>query len=491
MNLPLKPRPRLLLLLLALLSAVVVFANFRALAEKPEEIVLGSSEAPLAVDPLVQKLSNAVGAVAARVSPVVVSIASAKVVKQRGIPLPFQDFFNSPFGPFQGHPSQIPEQEHRQEGIGSGVIVSKSGYILTNNHVVGGADEIKVTLNDERSFEAEVVGTDQPSDVAVIKIINPPDDLPVALLGKSSDIVIGQMVFAIGSPFGFSNTVTSGIVSAVGRQVGLNLYENYIQTDAAINPGNSGGALVDLQGRVIGINTGIASRSGGSQGVGFAIPIDMARSILEDLIYRGEVRRGFLGVYLQELDDNLVEHFGLDNVQGALVAKVMDDSPAEAAGFATGDVIVEVAGTKVKDMNHCRHMVAQLAPGKEYSFKVIRDKKSKDLQVTLGTRAEDGLAQGGSGGGSKPSLGLTVEDIGPEQVNRFNLSVNSGVVLVAIASGSPAQKAGLLIGDVVLEVDGQRIANAKSLREALADSKKARLLLIDRRGVQQFASLKP
>lgn len=473
-------------------TAMIIYKSEKLWAE----VKLGSDSPPLVVNEAVAQLSLTMSDLAEKISPTVVSVHSEIVIKQRGQQNPFEELFrNDPFGFFNDRrqmPRSRPEQrEFKQEGMGSGVIISKEGYIITNNHVVGEADNIYITLTDQRRFEAEIIGTDKMSDVALIKLKDPPDNLPVVRLGNSDETRVGELVIAIGSPLGYSNTVTQGIISAKGRTTGLNLYENYLQTDAAINPGNSGGALLNLKGELIGINTAIASRSGGSQGIGFAIPINMAKSILKDLLDGGEVKRGFLGVYLQELDDNLAEHFGIKELKGSLVTNVMEDSPASRSGFEQGDLIVKINNEVVKNTNHCRNLVALLKPGQEIDFEILRESKKKTLRVKIGMREANSFTTTPERGhDKKPLLGLKIENIREEHIQTFRLNHERGVIITNVKVNSEADKAGLRAGDVILRVGRMPIKNVDDMVSAIKQSNEKALLLIDRHGQQIFKGIK-
>jgi serine protease Do len=423
------------------------------------------------------------------VIPSVVSIHSEKIieVKPHQYFNPFEEFFFFFGDPHRQEPGQ---RKHKQQGLGSGVIISEKGHILTNHHVAGDADELKVTFTDEREFEAELVGSDKLSDVAVIKIKNPPDNLPVAVLGDSEKLEVGETVITIGNPFGYSNTVTSGIISAKGRRVGINSYENYLQTDASINPGNSGGALVDLDGKLVGINTAIASRTGASHGIGFAIPINMANDIMKDLIGEGIVTRGYLGVYLQKLDKNISSALELKSTRGALVSGVIQDSPAEKAGFQEMDVIIKVQGKKIKDANHLRNTVAMLEPGKTCKFTIIRNKKEKTIKVKIGIRDEEQTAETPKKK-SEENYGLTLENIDRNHVYRYNLNITSGIVVTGIEVGTSADKAGFKEGDVIMTVNKQRVNSVRKFQKIIKSSKKdTHLVLIDRGGANMYLGLK-
>lgn len=395
----------------------------------------------------------------------------------------FEDpFFRRFFGPPRQYRSpSMPPQEQR--GLGSGVIISEDGYILTNNHVIADADEIEVVLSDDdESFTAEVIGTDPKTDIAVIKI--KAKDLPAITLGDSDHLRVGDVVLAIGNPFGIGKTVTMGIVSAKGRGT-LHMvdYENFIQTDAAINPGNSGGALVDAEGRLIGINTAIVSRSGGYQGVGFAVPINMARNVMDNLVEHGEVRRGFLGVGIQSVNADLAEAFGLDSAAGALVAQVEPDTPAERAGLQEGDVIVELDGEAVKNSQEFRLSIAETPPGESVALKIVRDGRSKKVDVTLGALEEDSFGRGGNWSG-KPSAritvldGIQIDDLDARWRQRFQIpSRISGVVVVDMDPSSVAYKAGIRPGDVILSIGRQTVETAEEAINLSRELEENRVLL--------------
>jgi serine protease Do len=372
-------------------------------------------------------------------------------------------------------------RERREQSLGSGVIVTEDGYILTNNHVVDGADEIKVALADEKTvLNAKVVGKDPQTDIAVLKVEN--GKLPAITLGDSDKVEVGDLVLAIGNPFGVGQTVTAGIVSAKGRGgMGIVDYEDFIQTDASINPGNSGGALVDAEGRLVGINTAILSRSGGNQGVGFAVPINLARYVMDRLIVDGKVTRGYLGVLIQPVTDALAKEFKLKDAQGALVGEVTAKSPAAEAGLKEGDVIIEFNGKKVTDSRHLRLMVAQTAPGSKVTLKIVRDGKEQTLSAKLGELPTEGLAR--TGGWNLPGRrgdALRGVDLGnPDARTRrqFELPLDvQGAVVLSVAPDSPA--AGVLQpGDVIVEINRQRVTNADEAFEAAQKARGQRLLL--------------
>jgi serine protease Do len=386
-------------------------------------------------------------------------------------------FFGDQFGHQQGRSFRAP----KQNGLGSGVIVSEDGYILTNNHVVDNADEIKVALNpDGKEYTAKVVGTDPKSDVAVLKI--DAKNLPYLSMADSDQIEVGDVVLAIGNPFGIGQTVTMGIVSATGRaNMGME-YEDFIQTDAAINPGNSGGALVDANGRLLGINTAILSRSGGNQGIGFAIPVNLARFAMESLIKDGRVIRGFVGVRLQDVDPSLAEQFGLkgDNL-GAVITDVTPKSPAEKAGLQDGDVIVGFNGKTIHDSRHLKLEVGKTAPGTKVPVKIVRDGKTKTMEVTLKEvpQAEKLAKDHSPSNDSDEALaGVGVSDLDSSTRSQLKIPHNvKGALVTSVDEDSAAYDAGLRQGDVVLEINRKPIASAQDAVEMTENLKKGKTLL--------------
>jgi serine protease Do len=354
----------------------------------------------------------------------------------------------------------------RHEGLGSGVIITKDGYILTNNHVVDGADQVKVALQDGREFTAKVIGRDPKSDVAVVKIDG--KDLPTVPIADSDKVEVGDVVLAIGNPFGIGQTVTTGIVSATGRGGAIGLdYEDFIQTDAAINPGNSGGALVDSEGRLIGINTAILSRSGGNQGIGFAIPSNLARDVSQSLVRDGHVTRGYLGVMIQDVNPALAKEFKLKENQGALVSDVTEKSPAEKAGLKEGDVIIEFNGKKVSDSRHLKLEVARTQPGESVSLKVLRDGETKDLHVAVKEMpGQERLAKNERSDSDKDDNGtlngVTVGDLDRRARQQFDLPAGiHGVVVTEVDPNSAAAEAGLKPGDVIQEINRKSVKTAE------------------------------
>ncbi len=420
--------------------------------------------------------------IAKRAKASVVNVSSVKKSKQDGQSFqnPFFDdpFFRRFFGEEFERRMPAP-REFQQQGLGSGVIVTQDGYIITNNHVVEGADELNVSFPDKRTFKAKVIGTDPKTDVAVIKI--DASNLPALPWGDASQLEVGEMVLAVGNPFGLSQTVTMGIISAIGRaNVGIVDYEDFIQTDAAINPGNSGGALVNLKGELIGINTAIFSRSGGYMGIGFAIPSTMAKSVMQSLIKHGKVIRGWLGVSIQDVIPDLAKEFGATENTGALVGDVMEDSPASKAQLERGDIITAYNGVSVRDSNHLRGLVAETSPGTTARLSVLRDKNPLDLTITIGELPKElaKASRDGSGKGEHALAGITVENA--RQSGRSKPS--SGVVVTDIEPESPAERAGLQKGDVIREINRKPVKDVKDF-ERLASQLSSRssvLILVNR-----------
>jgi len=444
--------------------------------------------------------SRAFASVAQQVSPSVVFIQTERAVQVQQSPFssPFGgDFFDRFFGePSPGTPRQQPPSQRRAVGQGSGFVfaiderlLNDKAYILTNNHVVEGADAIKVTFNDGQEFDAEITGTDPQSDVAVIEING--DDLPALALGDSDALEVGEWVVAIGNPFGLSHSLTVGVVSALGRtSLGLSDYEDFIQTDAAINPGNSGGPLVNLDGEVIGINTAIASRSGGYMGIGFAIPSNLASSIADQLINSGEVTRGFLGITIQDLTADLADSFDLDTTQGILVAQVSPDSPAAAAGIEQGDIIVAYQGQDVTSVGAFRNQVSLTPPGTQTRLTVIRNGERMNLNVTLGS-LEGAQVATQDAVESAEEIGISVQTLTPELASQFDMEPGRGVVVTQVVPGSVAEAAGIRAGMVILEVNRNSVTSAEAFNRAIAaasDEQRA-LLLIRTNGGQRFVVL--
>ncbi len=368
---------------------------------------------------------------------------------------PFKDFFERFFG------DQMPK-EFEQKSLGSGFIIDKAGYILTNNHVVVDADEIVVKLSDKEEFDAKVIGLDKSTDIALIKI-DAKRSLPVFKLGDSDLLKTGEWVLAIGNPFGLEHTVTAGIISAKGRWIGSGPYDNFLQTDASINPGNSGGPLFNLRGEVVGINTAIIAQG---SGIGFAIPINMAKDLLPQLKEKGRVTRGWLGVSIQPWQPGMAEKFGLDTEKGALLGGVKEGDPAEKAGIRRGDVIVEVDGEEIRDSRDLLNVIARKRPGTSVEVKVMRAGKELAMTVTLGERPSQ-LRAMAPDHSIDEKVGLTVQGITPELAERFGLSSTKGVIVSSVEPGSPAQKTGLRQGDIIREVEKKKIEGLKDYQEAM------------------------
>jgi serine protease Do len=419
------------------------------------------------------RLGTSFAPIVKKAAPSVVNISSTVIVRDRARQNPlfndprFRQFFGNRF-PDQGDES---EHSHKAESLGSGVIISPDGYILTANHVVEGADEIEVNVaGSKKNYTAKVIGTDPPTDVAILKI--EATGLPAITLADSDLLEVGDVVLAIGNPFGIGQTVTMGIVSALGRSglAGFNQYQDFIQTDAAINPGNSGGALVDAEGRLVGINTAIISRSGGNQGVGFAVPIDMARRVVERLISGGKVTRGYLGIFPQDITPGLAQQFNLAGQNGALVGDVRPNTPAEKAGIKTGDVIIAFNGKDVSDAHGLQLAVSQSEPGSPATVKLIRDGVQKNFTIALAELpGQPGAGSGGAGGSDSDSSktdaldGVTVADLDRDARQEFNIPASvSGAVVTDLDQDSNSAEAGLQKGDVIVEINRQPVTDADS-----------------------------
>ncbi len=435
------------------------------------------------------EIMNRLPDVVDKVLPGVVGISTKRVVESRS---PRSPFGNHPF--FRGFPGMGDQpQKREQRGMGSGVVVSKDGTIITNNHVVEGADKIRVSFSNRRTeYEAEIVGTDSATDLAVLKLKEPPQDLKPLSFGNSDDIRLGEPVVAIGNPFGLSSSVTYGIVSAKGRaDVGLAEYEDFIQTDAAINPGNSGGALVNMQGELIGINTAILSRSGGYQGIGFAIPANMAESVMTKLLETGEVNRGYLGVLIQTLTPELAQAFDLpDDTKGVVISNVKEGGPADEAGLEQGDIVVTFDGEDIDSANTLRHGVAQKTPGSEVSVTVLRDGEETTVQVKLG--ALNGSKNGRLSMKDKGVLqGLTLGELDEQIRQKLEIpeQIDQGVAVLEVESGSPAARTGLEPGDVILEANRRPIESVDTFAEAYDKAERRLLLLIYRNGQTVFLAI--
>ena len=413
----------------------------------------------------------------------VVNISTTKKMKQNDQlnELMQNPFFRDFFG---GRLPELKQQERKSHSLGSGVIISSDGYIVTNHHVVEGADEILITLaNDEKEYKAKIVGEDPKTDLAVIKI--DAKDLHVASFGDSSSLQEGDVVFAIGNPFGMGGTVTQGIISALNKNnVGLNQYENFIQTDASINPGNSGGALVDSRGALIGINSAILSRSGGNHGIGFAIPSNMVHKIITSLIETGKIERGFMGVSISDLTNDLKELY--ENKHGALILMIEKDSPAEKGGLQVSDLILEVDGVKIKNSNELKNTIAGISPDKTVSITYERDKKIKTTKVKLVKM--DGEKSVGGKNESNPIEGLVLMELNDKTKYQLQLPRDlEGVLVSEVKDGSKAESMGFKEGDIIVQIEQKRITSLKDLTAALNEYKKTKKRVIINR--QNFRAI--
>jgi len=473
------------LVMLGLTAGLVLSARLGCAPETRAQTASESSS----YEPDTSLYSNPFSKVVADLEPSVVKISTEKQVKIIKPELPFKEF-PAPFFEFR-----FPETPMPAEGLGSGFIYEKTsdGYlVMTNNHVIRDADKLKIQLYDGTELtDVEVVGTDKLTDIAVLKV-KTKKELKLAKLGNSDNIRVGDWAIAIGSPFGLSATVTVGVISALHR-TGINLpegpdFQDFIQTDAAINPGNSGGPLVNIKGEVVGVNTAIASLTGTYNGIGFAVPINMAKAVADQLVSKGKVERGYMGVRIQPVTSDIAEAYGLDKPRGALVTSVEKGTPAEKAGIKEGDLIIAFNGKEVRDVQHLRSMVAHEGPGKKVKIKVIRDGKEKEFSLTLGTLPE-GLSSGKSKSPEKPAV--------PKKAGWLGLSVEEredGVIVTSVESGSKASAAGIAQGDRILKVGDVEVNNLSDFQRAAdkySDSKKPVLFYLEREGEKRFVAVKP
>jgi serine protease Do len=416
-----------------------------------------------------------------RVKPAVVNISTSKTYKGRGgLGTPFggspfgDDFFDRFFG-------DMPRREFKQRSLGSGFIVSTDGYIFTNNHVVEQADKILVKISDGKEYEAKVIGTDANTDIALIKI-KPDNGLPVAQIGDSEKVRVGEWVIAIGNPFGLDATVTAGIVSAKGRVIGAGPYDNFIQTDASINPGNSGGPLFNMEGKVIGINTAIVAQG---QGIGFAIPINMAKSIMVDLKTKGKVTRGWMGISVQDISDDIAKNLNHKNKSGALVSDVFKGDPADKAGIKVGDIITEINGKSIKDTHELLLTIATLQVGQKMNVKAIRDGREMTFQVTVAER-KDNVAVAAEKSGKGQQFGIAAQDITAEMARQLGIA-RDGVIVTEVQGGSPADEVGIQAQDIIVQVNRIKISSMKDFnREIIKAAGKKSVTLLIKRGRSSF-----
>lgn len=481
---------------IGLMSGVLVWGGHSFSASQASSAPTSTPAAAVITTP-----ANGFTDVARQVTPAVVNITTIMTEKvSNGFSVPdelrdrMEEFFGKPFDPRRLGPQPPGEQRGLRRGQGSGVIISADGYVLTNNHVIAKAQEVSVTLPDKREFKGKIVGADPKSDLAVVKINA--SNLPAIPWGDASQLQVGEYVLAVGNPFGLNSTVTLGIVSAVGRgHMGITQYEDFIQTDAAINPGNSGGALVNTRGELVGINTAIFSQTGGYQGVGFAVSTTMAKPIYESLIKTGKVVRGYLGIGLQDLNQDLATSFSMKDSKGALVSDVKEDSPADLAGLKQGDVIIEYQGVLIEDGVALQRMVTRTPVGSKVPVKVMRDGRVRDLTVRIGEQPElEKVAKKvGSGEHDYALAGLSVEDLNQNTARELGIKGKAqGVVVTSVDPDSGAEKVGLVLGDVIQEVNRRPVKSVKEFEKVSSDLKKGDsiLMLINRRGGSLFLSAK-
>lgn len=437
------------------------------------------------------QLSNLPGLVK-ELKPSVVNISTTKVIKRKpfgfrspfGNDQQFEKFFEKFFG------EDMPEQEFRNKGLGSGFIISSDGYIVTNHHVISRAEEIEVILENGKKYKAEIIGSDSKTDLALLKI-KPEKALPAVKFGDSSVLDIGEPVLAIGNPFGLGHTVTSGIVSAKGRSLGLGAYDDFIQIDAAINPGNSGGPLFNFEGEVVGVNTAIIA---GGQGIGFAIPVNMAKNIVDQLKQSGKVVRGWLGVIVQKLTPELSQSLGLQNDRGALVSDIATGGPAEKAGIKRGDVIVGINDKKIQEMPELPKTIANYKPGNTVTLTIIRDGKSMEVPVKLGEMPTEQKSEQATESQDKAEqkMGLIVEQITPQIKNRYGLKSTEGVIVINVMDGSLADQAGFRAGDIIIELNKKKIDSLETYNGILSDIKPGSnfLFLVERQDKTIYLAIK-
>jgi Do/DeqQ family serine protease len=492
---------RLFVAFAVLLSLTVALSGCRRGAEEPEYKLPRPAEQAGGAPPGPVN-HNSYADVVARVAPAVVTIRAVRLTRQpRQHPFLDEETLQDYFGR-GGQQRQVPVQPRSvpQRALGSGVVISPDGYIVTNHHVVDGAEQITVEFTDRRRFPAKLVGNDPPSDLAVLKV--EAKDLPVLTLGDSDRVRVGDVVLAVGNPLGVGQTVTAGIISAKGRRTGLSdgSFEDFLQTDASINQGNSGGALVNTSGELIGINSQIFSPTGGNIGIGFAIPSNMTRGVTEQLISNGRVRRGQLGVFVQQVTEEIAQSLGLKEARGAIVGSVQRGGAAERAGLRQNDVITAINGTAVGDANELRNLVAATQPGTEVTLDILRDGREQQVKVTLGelTAAAEPARGGGGGGGVEEQgdggkLGVTVTPLTPEVASRLQVPEDKqGLVVTGVEQGGPAAEAGVREGDLIEQANRQPVRTIEELRAAIQGAGERPLLLLVTRGEGSiFVTVRP
>lgn len=481
--------PVMILVILGILSISIFFAtsHFSATAKTPDK----EEETRYIALPDFTTLAK-------ELTPEVVNISTTMVISGGGMMMPYSPYGPSPYGgdPFGNDPfgdfferfyGDMPGSFETQS-LGSGFIISEDGYIFTNYHVIENAKEITVTLHDGESYEADVIGIDPKTDLALIKI-EANDKLPYVKMGDSEKLEVGEWVVAIGNPFGLAETVTAGIVSAKGRIIGSGPYDNFIQTDASINPGNSGGPLFNINGEVVGINTAIINQG---QGIGFAIPINMALELLPQL-KKGKVIRGWLGIVIQEVTPELAEFFGLSSARGALITNIESGSPADKAGLKKEDIILEFDGKKIENMKDLPLIVAKTPVGEEVKVNILRDGKTMEMKLTVGEMPTEGMIAGPSGDvpTTDTKLGIAVEDVTPNIAHYLGLPDDNGVLVSTVENGGLAEKAGIMRGDIIMELNHTKIKDVEDFRTAIEEAKEtgSYLFSIWRNGITILVAL--
>jgi serine protease Do len=483
----------LILILIGVIAGMLMTANFnlasfgKASAEDEARAKLEEKMSTM------MDFSEGFSAVAEYVTPSVVTVETEKVVRVSNYD-PFQGFFGDDFfNRFFGGPRVGPQQEQQVRGLGSGVIVSSDGYILTNNHVIDDVDKVTITLSNGKSYEGKLIGRDARTDLAVVKIDE--QKLPAIKMANSDDIRVGQWAIAIGSPFSkaLSQTVTAGIISGLGRSAGLDTDVDFLQTDAAINPGNSGGALVNLKGELLGINTAIVTRSGGYQGIGFAIPSNTAKNILDQITKTGKVSRGYLGVVIQDVSDDVARALKLASSKGALISQIVDGSPADKAKLKAGDVIIKVNGKEIENTSSLRKNIGRNAPGTKITLTILRDGSEREITLTLDEAPSEPIEQKEEQPSRQGSerLGVEVAKLTADLANKYGLSPGEkGVIILQISQNGAAYQGGLRAGDLIKRIGNREITSIQDYNDALAAVGKGEtaLFYINRRGTLLFVA---